>query len=743
MIRIGIHGILFFLLLLLTGCTGMKRITSADPLFIGHEVSFVTKPENKSKLMPVINGLLKPEPNRKLLWMRPGLANYNMLSEKARNRKFWINKVTAPVLRSDVRPDLVARTIEDRMFQHGYFQNHVEFDTMYAGKRKIKYHYTIDLLTPYTISTVEFPNPTEDLTQQIQDIKEETVLHTGDIYTLDAVKEERIRIDRELKERGYIYFSPDFLLLKADTISGNHQVKAEVTIKPDTPPESRIPFKIGKIFVHDDHLLDSTVTDTTVFENFSLISRNKTLDKKALEAGLFLKPGELYVRSDHMHTVRYYNDLPIIRNANIKFSRAEAADELDVVLFLSQRRRFAYTAEFNTIFRSTNYFGPGIIFSYTDRNANRGAELLKINLRASFEMQIVDREINPAYELGLSVNYTLPRFYPFFLFKESSKSLPKTTISAGYNLFHRLDLYRLNSVNTNLRYSWSISDRIQHSFHPVEISFTKLPEDSKSEEFDEYLEDNPGVKRSFDEQLILGSGYEFTYQSVSRAGHDLYFRGGLDLAGNLANMLYTWTNSGQDSTGRYTLFGVPFSQYARPVVDLHYRFKINQRSNLASRFSTGVGVPIGNADVLPYIKQFYVGGTNSLRSFIARSLGPGSEVPPEGYNDVTGDIRIEGNVEYRFEVSGDLKGALFIDAGNIWLFNKDPSRPNGHFRFDTFLDQLAVSVGWGLRWDFDFIVARLDFAYTARTPYLPEGERWTDKINILKPAVSIAIGYPF
>ena len=118
-------------------------------------------------------------------------------------------------------------------------------------------------------------------------------------------------------------------------------------------------------------------------------------------------------------------------------------------------------------------------------------------------------------------------------------------------------------------------------------------------------------------------------------------------------------------------------------------------------------------------------------------------VPPEGYNDVTGDIRIEGNVEYRFTISGSFKGALFMDAGNIWLFKEDSTRPNGNFRFDTFLDQIAISYGWGLRWDFDFIVARLDFAYTLRTPYLPADERWARGIKFWNPALSIAIGYPF
>jgi len=741
--RNALYQLLMVLVLAITGCTGMRYISPEDPLYIGHAYSITGQQAENRELRPIISGLLKPEPNGRLLWMRPALARYNMLSDSAKVRKFWKNRVKSPVLLSQASPNQVAAAIRDRIFHQGHFLNTVAYDTVLVGRRKAKYHYTITPGEPYTIASVKFPEAASDLTQQINDSRNETLLTVGETYTLEAVKNERNRIDRDLKENGFIFFSPDFILVKMDSVTGQHQVRAEVTVKPSTPPESRKPYSIREVFVHDDHLLDGTEADTMRIEDYYLISRSKSLDFKAIKQGLFLKPGELYSRSNYMHTIRYFNDLPIIRNANIKFLPVGDTDQLDVSLFLSQRKRFAYTAEVNTVFRSTNYFGPGVIFSYTDRNANRGAEQLKLNLRGSFEMQIVDGQVNPAYELGVGVDYTLPRFFPLFLFNSARKSLPKTMISSGYTLFNRLDLYRLNSIVTNFGYSWSKTDRMSHSLHPLEVSFTKLPEDSKSQEFEDYLQENPGVRRSFDEQLILGTGYEFIYQRPSGAHNDLFFRGGVDLAGNTLNLIYTAANAPKDSLGRYSLFGVPFSQYIRPRMDLHYSYRINERSSIATRLSTGVGIPIGNSSTLPYIKQFYVGGTNSLRSFIARSVGPGGEVPPEGYNDVTGDIRLEGNIEYRFTISGSLKGALFVDAGNIWLFNEDPARPNGAFKLGTFVDQIAISYGWGLRWDFDFIVARLDFAYTARTPYLPEGERWAGAFLFWEPAVNIAIGYPF
>ena len=742
MIRTATYHLAFLCILLIGGCTGMKHITTSDPLYTGYEVEFAVKDVRNRKLTPYYSEVLKPKPNNKLLWMRPGLARYNMLSDSARTRKFWKGKIAAPVLLSQTNPDLVAAAMDNRLFHRGYFDNTVSLDTIFSGPRRARYKYTITLGEPYRIASMDFPKPENDLTQRMNDTRTESLLRPGEIYSLETVKNERVRIDRELKDKGYIYFSPDFLTLKADTVTGEHQVKAEMTIKPETPPDSRVAFRIRNVYIHDDHDLAGSIPDTTEYDQYFLISAQHNLKFDALKQGVFLKPDSLYSRSDYVETLRYLNELAIIRSANLKFLQ-KGSDELDVIIYLAQRKRFAYTAEFNTVFQSTNYFGPGVIFSYTDRNANNGAEILKINLNGSFEMQIVDGKVNPAYQLGFDISYLVPRFYPKFLFDDEKKNLPKTNISAGYNLFNRLDLYRLNSIYTNFGYRWSRTDRISHSFNPVEVVFTKLPEESKSQAFIDYLAENPGVQRSFDEQFILGAAYEFTYQRARSQRNDLFFKGGLDIAGNVLNGIYTATDARKDTMGRYNFLGVPFSQYIRTRVDLRYSFNMRQHSSLVTRFSAGLGIPTGNSEVLPYVKQFYVGGTNSLRSFIARSLGPGSEVPPEGYNDLTGDIRLEGNLEYRFTFAGSFKGAVFIDAGNIWLYNEDPSRPNARFHFDTFLSQIAISAGWGLRWDFDFIVARFDFAYTVRTPYLPEGERWARDIRFWNPAVNIAIGYPF
>ncbi|MDH4295473.1 MAG: hypothetical protein OEV74_04275, partial [Cyclobacteriaceae bacterium] len=570
-------------MLALTGCTGMKSVSSEDPLYVGSAVRFVDNNAARKKLTPMIKGVLKPKPNNKFLWMRPALARNNMLSEKAKKKKFWKNKISDPVLLSQTKPGQVSAAIQNRVFHNGYFHNTVEFDTLSAGHKKAKHIYTITLHEPYRFDSIVFPKPENSLTKIIGDSQNESLLKKGDIYSLESAKNERVRIDRNLKENGYIYFNPEFISLKADTTTGDHKINAELTVKPETPPESRIPYTLRKIFIHDDHVLEDQSADTVAFGNYYLISHDKALNFNALQRGIFLKPGELYSRSNYIQSIRYMNELPIIRNANMKFAPSGNTDKLDAILYLSQRKRYAYSAEFNTIFRSTNYFGPGVIFSYTDRNVNKGAEILKINLRGRFEMQIAEGKANPAYELGLEANYTLPRLYPGSLLNFGKKSLPKTNISAGYNLFNRLDLYRMNSVFANFGYRWRKTDRVTHSLNPVEVIFTTIPESSKSEAFNEYLQENPGVQRSFDEQFIVGSAYEFTYEAQKGSRNEFFFRGGIDLAGNLLHAAYSVASASKDSLGRYKLAGVPFSQYVRTRIDLRYSFDFNGKSRIATR----------------------------------------------------------------------------------------------------------------------------------------------------------------
>ena len=315
-----------------------------------------------------------------------------------------------------------------------------------------------------------------------------------------------------------------------------------------------------------------------------------------------------------------------------------------------------------------------------------------------------------------------------------------------------------------------------HEFYPVDINFVHLGHPSA--DFQALLEKNPFLGRSFDDQFIIGSRYSYTLNTqVNRQRTEkfsekefersqFYFNGTVDVAGNLMHGLQnSFGNKDGDPT---RIFGKVYSQFVRGEIDFRYYLNFDKNNRVATRLDIGTGYAYGNSRTLPYIKQFSIGGSNSLRAFPARTVGPGTynvndAVPtPENsgeeptvnrpfFIDQRADIKLEGNAELRFNIIKFLKGAVFVDAGNIWLIREDPARPGGVFKTDQFLDQLAVGTGAGLRMDFNYFLLRFDLAFPIRKPYLPEKERWVlDKIDLASPTwrgdnfiLNIAIGYPF
>jgi outer membrane protein insertion porin family len=313
-------------------------------------------------------------------------------------------------------------------------------------------------------------------------------------------------------------------------------------------------------------------------------------------------------------------------------------------------------------------------------------------------------------------------------------------------------------VDASFGYNWKESITTEHSLIPLSITFAHLA--NTTQKFNDLLSTNPLLKKSFEQQFIIGQVYSFTYNDQLEKGHKnhVYFKGNVDLSGNLlqlAQSLFIKRKATPDDP--YQFFGTTYSEYYKLDVDLrHYYNTADQRASIASRLIAGIGIAYGNSATMPYVKQFYIGGSNSVRAFAARALGPGSyripdSVAAKSFVDQAGDIKLEANTEYRFPIISIVRGALFLDAGNIWLLREDPDRPGGAFSAKTFLDEIAVGTGFGLRLDLSYFVLRFDVAFPLRVPYLPQGERWvTSKIDFGSGswrknnlALNVAIGYPY
>jgi outer membrane protein insertion porin family len=402
---------------------------------------------------------------------------------------------------------------------------------------------------------------------------------------------------------------------------------------------------------------------------------------------------------------------------------------------------------------SASYTGTEINVNWNNRNLFRGAELLTVSVfgGADFQLSGANNGKN-IYKLGTETSLTWPRFIvPFIHVEGSSEYVPRTKATVRYEYQNRTQLYALNSFKASYGYMWKENIRKEHQLNVFDVTYV-----SPNHVTEEYLADaeqDESLKKVIEKQLIFGPTYTYTYTNTmqKRKKNTFYFSGEADLAGNITGLV---TGANVKEGNQKSIFDVPFSQYAKFRGDFRHYLKLGKESQLASRVILGVGLPYGNSDALPTSKQFVVGGTNSIRAFRARSIGPGSFLNTETTNnylpDQSGDLKLEFSTEYRAKLFSIVKGAVFVDAGNIWLMNADSAKPGAEISKD-FMKEIAVGAGVGLRFDVSFFILRTDLAFPLRKPYLPDGERWVikdidfgsgpwRKENLI---LNIAIGYPF
>jgi len=692
--------------------------------------------------------------------MRPGLSLYHSIKEpqKEKGVQYWLKYKLGqpPVLFDEEICSKLNLTFENRLYHKGYFNAHSEFK-IHEKKKTFQIEYFIQTNEVYKIDTVIFPEPVDQITQAINQSRTETFITKGMTYSLERLKEERKRINRELKNSGYYYFTPDYLIFKADSIQGDHRVELKLLLKNDNPEESLEVFKIDRVYVAEDFRLKNYLPDTSSYGNYTMISADNYMKPEVLLNSVFLQSDSLYSKKDHNNTLRQLMGIGAYKYVNARYTESpDKQNALDALLTLTPSQKMSVSTELNAVNKSNNFAGPGMKLSFKSRNFLRGAEVFSINLNGRFEKQITgEKEGDLAYEVSVDANLDIPQIILFKTKKVSRPYVPFTSISIGTGIYSRQSLYKFGTYNTGLEYTWRKTRFLTHQLKPVNISLTNLLD--ASEEFKYFLLQNPSLAKSFEEQFILGASYNFIFNHL----HDsekaqYYFSFGVDPSGNLVGLIHKLTSGEINSSENPTkLFGLPVSQYFRFRIDSRYYIKTDEEATIATRLFGGVGLPYGNSTIMPYVKQFYSGGTNSIRAFRARSLGPGSYQPPDSLDnlliDQTGEIKLEANVEYRFPIAGYLKGALFTDIGNIWLVREDSLRQGGKFDLNTFYKELAVGVGVGLRIDLNLVVFRLDWAFPVRKPWLPEGERWMfreinpfdhhwRKENLVW---NISIGYPF
>lgn len=755
-------------ILAMFSCTGLRKIPEGDALYTGMQLKFLTDTAivNRFQLSNALEDVAEPSPNTKLLFMRPFLAIYNAVGETEKEKgvkHFLKNKLgEEPVLLSDIAIQNTARLMENRMYHNGYFNARADFN-IHRKRKTASIEYEIEPGIPYRIDTIGFQFDEDAIGREIMLEQVETQQLQGTIYTLEALKKERERIARKLRDKGYYYITASSFLFQADTSNQNHTVRLLFQLKREVSSVVKQSYSIRNVTVHPDFTFENyQPSDTLFIDEYKYLVRRDIFKPRSILNNVYFGPGERYSRTTHTRSLNYLMGMGVFRFANIEFNPVAGSEspELDAIVYLSTLPRMSLRAEVSTVSKSNNFAGPGLKLSFQNRNLFGGAENLTINFSNRFEWQIGSGGTNTNYELGVDANLRLAGLRPFnFRQGKVGEFMPSTITSIGFNTARRVGLFQLNSFNVSYGYNWKSTLYNNHIFRPIDISYVKLAKTSA--EFEEFLQQNPIVRRSFSEQFILGTNYSFIYNTLydreKRGG--LYLKTDVDIAGNLANGLYSLLDGrelGEDENQQ--ILGLPFAQYAKTQIDLRYFFKIDRQSTLATRLVAGIGVPYGNASTMPFLKQFFVGGPNSIRAFQARTVGPGSyfntmRVNRRGFLlvDQSGDIKLEGSAEYRFDIISFLKGAVFLDTGNIWLIDEDPQRPGSGFKWDGFYHQMAVGTGFGFRIDVDFIVLRFDTAFPLRIPGREAGSPWV--IDEIRPwnrswrrenmILNIAVGYPF
>ena len=754
--------------LVLSSCSNLKYLDEGQQLYTGSEVKIESeeKISNKKEVVSELERVIRPQPNEKILFWRPRLWFYNAAGEDPGNflTRYMRNTIgRAPVLFEDFSVDQSLRLIENRLFNMGFFDAQIHY-RIKEKKKRASVEFSLALNPAFTIAELLPIESEDEIALHINKMLDKSMIREERDYRLSVMREERERITANLKEMGYYYFHPDFLLFRADTTGGEREVSLSLSIKTNIPANAKEKFYIRNTYINTAFTMvdEQELIDTLYLgEGVHLLNNNGEFNPSTLKRAVFFEKDKLYNSNDHDLTLNHIMGLRVFKFANLRFIEVEDENEedksyLDLLVQLNPMDKKNLSAEIRGVSKSTYFVGPGLSITFNNRNFLGGAESFSLNLDGAYETNFgrPDKWAN-LWEAGASAELSIPRFIvPFGTENISPRFIPRTRIGLSFNYRSLTNEFSIASMRGNFGYLWNQSVTTQFRFDPLIINiFSPRP---ISDEYVQIFQDEQ-QRRGLFEQFLLGSEFSYLYNSQLRRQrkHSFYLNYNIDLSGNVAWLLLDGLNIADTlENGGYGIFNQSFSQYARNDFDLRYYLDLGQKQKLVTRIAAGIGVPYGNSSTLPFIKLFTTGGSNSIRAFQPRSVGPGTYSTPDTLQTVfniyqSGDIKLELNLEYRFSMTRIIKGAIFADAGNVWNLQEREKTPGGKFESSEFLSQLALGTGFGLRLDFTFFLLRLDLAFPLAVPYddspgyfqsiRPFNGNWRRE-NLL---LNLAIGYPF
>lgn len=772
---------------LLVACSTTKHLPEGEILYTGQKKMIIT---NRSETpvgeiaMEEVEAALATAPNNAVLgsstvrWPLPvGLWFYSGFEKYEKGVGHWIfNRFAAkPVLMSAVNPDIRQKVAMNILRDYGYFNGRVSYQTFAHPKDslKAKIQYTVDMQNPYYIDTVYYHGFT-DRTMRIMELsRRRSLLHPGQQFNITDLDSERSRVSDLLRNVGCYYFRPDYLTYQADTtlVPGGHVAMRMVPVA-GIPKDAQRAFYVGNASFFLLGKNGEMPTDSTFYKGLKIYYHDKLNVRPNMlyrwlnyrgyrmkrqmqdSAGLARRRSfeKLYSSYRQNRIQTRLSNVGIFRYLEMKYVPRDTAlvsDTLDVNIIAMLDKPYDAEFDFNMKMKSNNQMGPGASFTVIKNNVFGGGETWNVKLDGSYEWQTGkgSSSLMNSYEIGLSTSLTFPRVV-FPKMGDREYDFPATTTFRLYvDQLNRAKYYKLLAFGGNATYDFQPNVTSKHSITPFRLTFNVLRD--PTQEFQNLQAENPALYVSLRNQFIPVVEYTYTYDnSILKQVHNpIWWQTTVASAGNLTSVVYRLCGQSFSKQDK-RLLGVPFAQYVKLNSEIRYKYKIDKNQSLVSRLVAGTIWSYGNATTAPYTEQFYLGGANSVRAFTARNIGPGGYPPDEdnkySFINHVGDIRLEANLEYRFRIISDLHGAVFLDAGNVWLMRKDESRPNGELNLKNFWNQIALGTGVGLRYDLDFLVFRLDCGIGLHDPY-DTGKSGYYNIPKFKDGLALhfAIGYPF
>lgn len=753
---------LLLAVLIVGSCSSTSSVPEGDQLYIGlkpieykeyekNDHFYAVQEEVEAALATAPNGAFFGSSYHRTIPYK--LWIWNNFSNSETKLGKWIAKTfgSAPVLMSWVNPELRTSVAQSVLRKHGYLGGTVSYMVeQQKNPKKAKIAYTVNMNELSTVDTLEYVNFPSLSDSLIRLHVDEARIKPGDPFDVSALDAERSRLSTLFRNNGFYYYQPSYASYLADTLAVPGKVHLRLQLADNIPAAASHKWYIGKMNVNIMKQSMEQLRDTFTYRRLTLAFNGK---KPPIRARLLLRhlrllPKQQFSYDAYMESADRLSNSGQYSSVQFAFTPQDTTalcDTLDMTVSCVLNKPYEAYVETNYSNKINGRTGPEIVVGFKKKNAFRGGEVIDLNLHGAYEWQTNGQGSDyNSYEYGTDLSVSFPRMIVPFLKPYRYYNTPTTTVRASTNVVKRPGYFKMHTASGDWTYKWQPTDRKKHEFSPLTIKYQHLT--YATHKFDSIMYATPYLYATMQDIFIPKMIYSFTYTSPKKYRNPIYWNITASEAGNILSLGYMaagkkWGDEGKE------MFKNAYAQFFKIESDFTKTWATGLKSQLVGHINVGLVYSYGNMKATPYSEQFYVGGANSIRAFPVRSVGPGSyytDVARLSYLDQTGDMKFLANLEYRFNLFGNLYGAAFIDAGNVWGLKDDGYRSGARFKLKNIAKEMALGTGVGVRYDLEFLILRLDWGVGLHMPY-DTGKSGYYNIRRFKDSHSLhlAVGYPF